>query len=251
MKLNMQDVVFAYADGLVIDQLSVTVHEGEFVSLIGPSGSGKSTLFYLLGGMFQPQSGQIQLNGQSIIGETGMIGYMPQQPSLLPWRTVEQNILLGCELNRSISQQVDIDHLLGKARLLDAKEKYPYQLSGGMQQRVALLRTMASNHQLLCLDEPFASLDILTRQAMQRWLWEILLDEQRSILFITHSVEEALLLSDRIYVLSNRPLSVKTEYKIPIAREVRMEQKDHEGLRALRKEVENQLSQGGDDYAVL
>ncbi|SHF30792.1 ABC-type nitrate/sulfonate/bicarbonate transport system, ATPase component [Seinonella peptonophila] len=243
MDLEVSQLSFAYEHDRVIDQLSLSVHAGEFVSLIGPSGSGKSTLFYLLGGLYQPLEGEIQLGGQSIINQTGKIGYMPQQPSLFPWLTVAENIRLGRRLNRISSKFPDLVRLLKKARLDNVEHKYPHQLSGGMQQRVALLRTLAAGYPLLCLDEPFAALDALTRQQMRAWLFELLLTEHQTILFITHSVEEALLLSDRIYVLTNRPLQVKKEIVLPFQRDLSFQQRrDQSTFIDLRRKIESLLT---------
>lgn len=241
MKLQIEELVFAYPDGLVIDHLSLSVSEGEFVSLIGPSGSGKSSLFYVLGGLYRPQAGQIRLDGQEIIGQTGKIGYMPQQPALLPWKTVAENIRLALMANQQAIESFDLRALLQKAHLTGTEKKYPHQLSGGMQQRVSLLRTLASQQSLLCLDEPFAALDAITRQEMQRWLAELLLQERRTILFITHSVEEALLLSDRLYVLTARPLRIKKEFMNPFAKQERLKRRSDPSFLQLRQEIERLL----------
>jgi ABC-type nitrate/sulfonate/bicarbonate transport system ATPase subunit len=241
MKLQIEDLVYAYQDGLVIDHLSLTVDEGEFVSLIGPSGSGKSSLFYVLGGLYRPQAGRIRLDGQEINGQTGKIGYMPQQPALLPWKTVAENIRFALMANPQAKVSFDLHALLQKAHLEGTEGKYPHQLSGGMQQRVSLLRTLASQQSLLCLDEPFAALDAITRQEMQRWLAELLLQERRTILFVTHSVEEALLLSDRLYVLTARPLRIKKEFINPFAQEERFERRSDPSFLQLRHEIEQRL----------
>lgn len=223
-----------------MQQFSLQVKEGDFVSLIGPSGSGKSTLFYLIGGVYRPTEGDIQLEGQSIVGKRGQIGYMPQQASLLPWRTVAENIRLGAELSSGKST-VDVHTLLEKANLTGLEQKYPHQLSGGMQQRVAFLRTLMGTQSLLCLDEPFAALDALTRSEMQYWLWEILQREKRTVLFITHSIEEALLLSNRVIVLGKKPMNILDEIRIPFAQHV-WEDKRHDPLLLnMRKEIEQIL----------
>lgn len=241
MKLQIENLVHAYHDGLVIDHLSLGVDEGEFVSLIGPSGSGKSSLFYVLGGLYRPQSGRILLDGQEISGQTGKIGYMPQQPALLPWKTVAENIRFALTASREAKESFDLHALLQKAHLTGTEKKYPHQLSGGMQQRVSLLRTLASQQSLLCLDEPFAALDAITRQEMQQWLAELLQQEKRTILFITHSVEEALLLSDRLYVLTARPLQVKKEYINPFDKHERLKRRSDSSFLQLRQEIEQLL----------
>lgn len=243
-KLVISNVSFAYDHEPILDDFSLSIQEGEFVSLIGPSGSGKSTLFYLIGGLYQPDQGDIYLDGERINGKRGKIGYMPQQPSLLPWRTVKMNILLGKELSRSPKTQ-NVKRLLEKAKLEGLENKYPHQLSGGMQQRVAFLRTLVSNHSLLCLDEPFGALDALTRTDMQYWLQELLKEFRYTILFITHSIEEALLLSDRVVVLTHRPMRVRREYVIPFANANWDQKREQKSFFDLRKEIEQMLSAEG------
>lgn len=249
-KLVISNVSFAYGQEPIIDDFSLSIQEGEFVSLIGPSGSGKSTLFYLIGGLYQPDQGDIYLDGERINGKRGKIGYMPQQPSLLPWRTVKANILLGKELSRSPKTQ-DVKRLLEKAKLEGLENKYPHQLSGGMQQRVAFLRTLVSNHSLLCLDEPFGALDALTRTDMQYWLQELLKEFRYTILFITHSIEEALLLSDRVVVLTHRPMRVRREYVIPFANAKWNQKRDQKSFSDLRREIEQMLSAEGTSSEIV
>lgn len=244
MKLKITNVSFSYDKEPVMVNFSLSIEEGEFVSLIGPSGSGKSTLFYLIGGLYQPDQGDIYLDGKRVNGQRGNIGYMPQQPSLLPWRTVKKNILLGQELSRS-PITLDVERLLKKAKLEGMEDQYPHQLSGGMQQRVSFLRTLMSNHSLLCLDEPFGALDALTRTEMQYWLQELLKEFNYTVLFITHSIEEALLLSDRIYVLGEKPMQVRKEIAIPFA-DLSWEQKRYDKrLIHYRQEIEQLLALEG------
>lgn len=240
MKLEVTDLTFSYDQQIIIKDLSLHVQKGEFVALIGPSGSGKTTLFHCIGGLLMPDRGEIRIDGKVINGQQGWIGYMPQQASLLPWRTVEGNIRLGQELSGQKNNN-EIAALLERAGLSETAKKYPHQLSGGMQQRVAFLRTLASGKEILCLDEPFGALDALTRIEMQQWLAEILLQERQTILFITHSVEEALLLADRIYVLSHRPLQVKKEITVTFNREERFSMRSDPAFLSLRSEIEELL----------
>ncbi|WP_044642207.1 ABC transporter ATP-binding protein [Risungbinella massiliensis] len=240
-KLVCDELSFGYEQHKpILHQLSLYVAEGEFVSLIGPSGSGKSTLFYLLGGLYTPKQGEIELDGRSIIGKRGCIGYVPQQASLLPWRTVEQNVRLSLEIGAH-PKKIDVDSLLMHAGLQQVAHAYPHQLSGGMQQRVAFIRALAQNHSLLCLDEPFASLDALTRFQMQRWLMKVLEEESRTVLLITHSIEEALLLSDRIYLLGANPMQVREEFSIPHPREERLKWRESPDFVSWRKKLEELL----------
>ncbi|AHM64116.1 ABC transporter ATP-binding protein [Paenibacillus sp. P2(2022)] len=219
----------------VLQDVSLTVKPGEFVSLIGPSGSGKSTLFHIIGGLLKPQQGRIRMHGQDVTGERGHISYMPQQPALFPWRTTLDNILLGQENAPRKDAVADSRYVSERERRKEALQwleqvglgkfakAYPHTLSGGMQQRAAFLRALLSPQELMLLDEPFSALDALTRADMQQWLLRMWEKNRRSVLFITHSIEEALLLSDRIYVLSARPASVMHVVDVPFPRPRREE----------------------------
>ncbi|GAK40223.1 ABC transporter ATP-binding protein [Paenibacillus urinalis] len=209
----------------VLDHISLTVGQGEFVSIIGPSGSGKSSLFQIIGGLIQPDAGTIRLDGEVVTGTRGNISYMPQQPALLPWRTIADNIKLGSEVapakfrsRQGADDARSTQQWMAKAGLSGFEDMYPHKLSGGMQQRAAFLRALLSPQELMLLDEPFSALDALTRSEMQEWLLGIWEQSKRSVLFITHNIEEALLLSDRIYVFSNRPATVLHEVKVPFVR---------------------------------
>jgi ABC-type nitrate/sulfonate/bicarbonate transport system ATPase subunit len=204
----------------VLDNITLKVDKGEFVSIIGPSGCGKSTLFQLIGGLMTPDSGDIFLDGRNITGQSGHISYMPQHNTLFPWRTVEENAILALEIAGEPRRQAlrTAREWLERLGLERYAKEYPHALSGGMQQRVAFLRALISPQELMCLDEPFGALDALTRHDMQQWLLDIWERHRRTVLFITHSIEEAILLSDRIYVLSNKPASVVREFAVPFAR---------------------------------
>lgn len=216
--LSIQNISKSFeSDQFVLESLSMHVNEGEFVSILGPSGSGKSTLFHLIGGMLTPDTGNIFLFDKNINGMRGHISYMPQQPSLLPWRTVLDNVVLAQELYGKKNFE-EARKLLDIAGLSEFTHMYPHELSGGMKQRVAFIRALLSPQDLLCLDEPFSALDEFTRLEMQQWLLSIWETNRRSILFITHSIEEALLLSDRIYILSNRPATIIKEISVPFKR---------------------------------
>ncbi|WP_274651596.1 ABC transporter ATP-binding protein [Paenibacillus humicola] len=204
----------------VLDGVTFRVEEGEFVSLIGPSGSGKSTLFHMIGGLTRPTSGEIAVNGRRIDGDRGHIAYMPQQASLMPWLTVAGNIELALGIGgiaRREARSMARDWLK-RVGLGEAADAYPLTLSGGMQQRVSFLRALLSPQPLMCLDEPFGALDALTRLHMQQWLLSLWEDNRRSVLLVTHSIEEAILMSDRIVVLSASPASVIHEVDVPFPR---------------------------------
>ncbi|NUU76119.1 ABC transporter ATP-binding protein [Paenibacillus xylanilyticus] len=229
--LEVQDVHASFRERRsklpVLNGLSLTVEQGEFAAIVGPSGCGKSTLFHIIGGLLKPQAGQVLMNGQNVTGQRGKISYMPQQPALFPWRTIEENVLLAGEVSASAPPKAEA---LAEARkwlasvgLAGFEQAYPHMLSGGMQQRAAFLRALLSPQELMLLDEPFSALDALTRSDMQRWLLDIWEQNRCSVLFITHNIEEALLLADRIYVLSNRPAAVLQEVDVPFDRPRREE----------------------------
>ncbi|WP_336786060.1 ABC transporter ATP-binding protein [Paenibacillus sp. MMO-177] len=204
----------------VLNGLSLSVAENEFVSIIGPSGSGKTTLFQLIGGLEQPSAGEVWIEGKQVTGSRGHISYMPQQASLMPWRSVSANIELALDVagveRREAGRQAR--EWLGRIGLEEYADSYPHVLSGGMQQRVSFLRALLSPHTLMLLDEPFGALDALTRQQMQQWLMSIWEQNKRAVLLVTHSIEEALLLSDRIIVLSSAPAVILEEIKVPFER---------------------------------
>ena len=209
-KIKVQSVHKSYViDGRrqeVLSGVDLTVNEGEFVSIIGPSGCGKSTLLNIIAGLDQPDSGLVELSGNAG-AKLGQTGYMQQKDLLLPWRSVLDNTILGLELRgvprkQAREQAMEFTEAFG---LKGFEHQYPYALSGGMRQRASFLRTMLMGQDVVLLDEPFGALDALTRVQMQEWLlplWESL---NKTIVLITHDVDEALLLSDRVYLLSARP----------------------------------------------
>src|SRR5690625_407014 len=217
MKLTLNNISKSFADKQVLDTISLEVQAGEFVSLIGPSGSGKSTMFNLIGGLISPDEGDMFMNDQLITNKSGHISYMPQQSSLFPWRTVLENVLLGQEI-QGIRETDRAMTMLEKAGLGEVIHSYPHELSGGMQQRVAFIRALLSPQTFMCLDEPFSALDEFTRLDMQKWLLATWEDYDRSVLFITHNIEEALFLSDKIIILSSNPAQIKEIVDIPFAR---------------------------------
>lgn len=223
-KLQVEGVSKSFYQGRqrlsTLHELDLEVGQGEFVSLIGPSGCGKSTLFNIIAGLDQPDSGALAVDGNYGDRRAGKTGYMPQQPLLLPWRTVEENVLLGLDVLHVPRQksQEQARELLGRFGLSEFAQHYPATLSGGMRQRVALLRTVLFNPKFLLLDEPFGALDALTRLTCQMWLLDLWQQFAASVLFITHDVREAILLSDRIYVLSARPARVLRMIEVPLPR---------------------------------
>lgn len=215
--LEIKRLSKSFGDNLVLDNVTMEVNTCEFVSIVGPSGSGKSTLFGLIGGISLPDSGGIFLGGKKINGKRGSISYMPQSPSLFPWRTILKNVLLGEEIAGMKNEEKALE-MIERAGLKGYENAYPHELSGGMKQRVSFIRSILSPQDIICLDEPFSALDEFTRLDMQKWLLATWAEYKRSILFVTHNIEEALFLSDRIIVFSARPATVKKEFMIPFER---------------------------------
>ncbi|MDQ0157481.1 ABC transporter ATP-binding protein [Robertmurraya andreesenii] len=202
MTLIIKNLSYTYPNHKkpTISEVHVTVKKGEFISLIGKSGSGKSTLLKLITGILYQDAGDIKLNDRSIT--LGDVGYMPQQDLLLPWRTVLENIMLPVEIQKnSHLTREEVRKWLERAGLAGYEQAYPNQLSGGMRQRVSFLRAMITGKDLLLLDEPFGALDSFTKKEMQTWLLSIWRDSKKTIFFITHDLEEACYLSDRILLL--------------------------------------------------
>ncbi|WP_232699440.1 ABC transporter ATP-binding protein [Brevibacillus daliensis] len=214
--LGCHQVSLRYDERLIIDKLSFHVTKGEFVSLLAPSGGGKSTIFKMINGLLEPDSGEIHLNGLVAPSRLGKVGYMPQKDLLLPWRTIEENAAIPLEIRGFSRKEAGdiVQERLCAFGLYDYAKAYPNALSGGMRQRVSLLRATLSDSELLLLDEPFSALDGITRTEMQEWLLAWCVREQRTILFVTHDIEEALLLSDRILVANNKPIREVKEYKV-------------------------------------
>lgn len=204
----------------VLEGLNLSVADGEFVALLGPSGCGKSTLFNIISGLLVPDTGGIYLNGARIYGNTGDFAYMQQKDLLLPWRTVLRNVLVGPEIHNEPldTAKIEAQQRLAQLGLSGFENSYPMQLSGGMRQRVALVRTLMFRKRILLLDEPFGALDAMTRAVMQSILLDIWAADKQTVLLITHDVEEALLLADKIYVLTARPATQKAEILVPLPR---------------------------------
>lgn len=203
-----------------LQDVSLQAAEGEFVTLIGPSGCGKSTLLNLICGLMEQDTGTISLRGDENAPRLGHVGYMLQRDLLLPWRTLLGNLLLGPEVMRqdmvlARQEALDLLPLFGLNGFADA---YPSALSGGMRQRAALLRTMLCKQELILLDEPFGALDALTRRTMRTWLLQVWESFQQTVLFVTHDVEEAIYLADRVYVFSQRPGRILLEIKVEFPR---------------------------------
>jgi ABC-type nitrate/sulfonate/bicarbonate transport system ATPase subunit len=202
----------------VLSDINLSVAEGEFICIIGPSGCGKTTLFNILVGLDRPDQGKIKLKGEDITFTRGHIAYMPQKDLLFPWRTIIENLLLGVEINKGDlkAARKEAENLIPLFGLEGFADNYPDQLSGGMKQRAALLRTVLTHHDILALDEPFGALDALTRSKMQDWILSIKAELNKTILFITHDIEEAITLADRIIVLNGSPGKIVKELEVEL-----------------------------------
>ncbi|HSA83317.1 MAG TPA: ABC transporter ATP-binding protein [Patescibacteria group bacterium] len=217
-KLIIKNISKSYEKGKlrVLDNVSLSIDDGEFVSILGPSGCGKSTILDIISGLANADSGDVLLNGESIKNTTGKVAYMTQDDVLFPWRTVLDNVIIpleiaGVEKKLAREESKKLLHIFGLDKFAAS---FPFMLSGGMRQRAALLRTYLTKKNVLLFDEPFAKLDALTRKNMQEWFLHIWQKDKRSVLFVTHDIDEAILLSDKIYVMSDRPGKIVKEILI-------------------------------------
>jgi len=194
-----------------LKNVSFSMKKGEFFSLVGPSGCGKSTLLSIIAGLLTPSGGRVLIGGEEVKGNSSRIGYMLQKDNLLEWRTIRQNVLFGLEIRRNLTAETTAhaDRLLEAYGLADFKEKYPSQISGGMRQRAALIRTLAVCPDILLLDEAFSALDYQTRLEVTEDVYRILKQEQVTTLMVTHDIPECISMSDTVVILGPRPATVK------------------------------------------
>lgn len=220
--LNMDSVSLTYQtverETKAIENISLSIDDGEFIALVGPSGCGKTTILSLISGLMKPSSGTITLEGKKVEKPSLDTGYMLQRDMLFEWRTIEKNVLLGPEIHHGVTEELksEVDELLKKYGLWEFRKHYPGQLSGGMRQRAALIRTLALHPKLLLLDEPFSALDFQTRLSVCNDVYEIIKSEKKTALLVTHDISEAVSLADRIIVLSSRPCTVKKTFVVDI-----------------------------------
>lgn len=219
-KLSLQQVSKRFGSMTALAATDLNVQEGEFVCVVGPSGCGKSTLFNLISGVLAPDAGHILIDNVEVTGSSGHVGYMLQKDLLLPWMTVIDNIVLGAILNGGASHQqraagVALAERYGLGEFIN---HYPAALSGGMRQRVALMRTLAMQHEIMLLDEPFGALDSQTRLSMQQWLLTVWAEQKRTVIFVTHDIDEAVYLADRVVVMSPRPGRIREILPVDIPR---------------------------------
>ncbi|MFN3295536.1 ABC transporter ATP-binding protein [Caldimonas sp.] len=219
-RIEIRDVSLRYftteGETQALDRIHLTVGAGEFVSLIGQSGCGKSTLLSLMAGILEPSSGEVRVHGERVKGPSPRVGYMLQQDYLFEWRTILDNAILGAEIQgRNLQQARErAAHLLHKCGMGDFLHHYPRQLSGGMRQRVALARTLVTDPDVVLLDEPFSALDSQTRLAIADEVVEVLREEGKSVVLVTHDIGEAIAMTDRVVVLSRRPGRIKSEHRM-------------------------------------
>ncbi len=225
--LELKDISKKYqskkGEIIAIKNISMRVKEGEFISIIGPSGCGKSTLLSIISGLEEKTTGEIYIEGEKIEGISAKIGYMLQKDCLLEWRTIWSNVVLGLELKGKINEENKnyVENLLKKYNLYDFKDKYPSELSGGMRQRAALIRTLAVRPKILLLDEAFSALDYQTRIMVTNDIYNILRKEGITAIIVTHDISEAISMSDRVAVLTKRPGTIKDIHKIDFEMENR------------------------------
>lgn len=214
--LIVRDVTLSYEQQNVIEDISIELHDNELVCLLGASGGGKTTLFNCISGLLRPDEGCILLNGRDITGQPGHISYMLQRDLLLPYRTIEDNVALPLYIKgeKKKAAREKVGGYFAEFGLQGVQKKYPHQLSGGMRQRAALLRTYMFSRDVALLDEPFSALDTLTKGEMHKWYLDVMDKIHLSTLFITHDIDEAILLSDRIYLLTGVPGRITQEIYI-------------------------------------
>ncbi|MCK9495337.1 MAG: ABC transporter ATP-binding protein [Dehalococcoidia bacterium] len=221
--IHVEDVTLTFGGGTpvrALQDVSLRVEPGQFVSLVGPSGCGKSTLLRILAGLARPQRGEAAIEGISAMGRPGLAAFMPQRDLLLPWRRAVANAALGAELAGvpAAEARAEARRLLPQFGLEGFERAWPAQLSGGMRQRLALLRTCLLPRDVMLLDEPFGALDAITRREMQQWLQAVWQEHRRTVLLVTHDVEEALVLSDVVFVMSPRPGRIVHRVEVPLPR---------------------------------
>ena len=238
MMIDLQHVALTYQspDGEVeaLRDISFQMEEGEFVSIVGPSGCGKSTLLSLIAGLERPTAGSILVDGEAVRAPTSKAGFMPQQDQLFPWQTIWGNVTLGLASRQGNTPEAQsrVRELLARYGLTDFSEKLPGQLSGGMRQRCALIRTLAADPKILLLDESFSALDYQTRLSVSADICRIIRQERKTALLVTHDISEAISMSDRVVVLSRRPAVIRAIHDLaPLRGLSPMERRDSEAFR--------------------
>lgn len=242
--LEVKDISKSFDDEQIINHISIELHEGEIVSLLGVSGGGKTTLFNIIAGLSLPDEGSVWIDGEEITGKPGNVSYMLQKDLLLPYRTILDNVALPLMIRgmkKKEAREIATPYF-AEFGLAGTEKKYPAQLSGGMKQRAALLRTYLFSKKVALLDEPFSALDMLTKQSMHEWYLDVMEKIKLSTLFITHDIDEAVLLSDRIYLLTGKPGEITKEIAIRESKPRTQDFKLTEEFLQYKKEILNHLS---------
>ena len=267
--LKLKNVALNYysknGETMALKDVSFKINDGELISIVGPSGCGKTTILSLISGLIKPTNGEVLINNEPV--KSQFCGYMFQKDHLFDWRTIEKNILLGLEVRKyknkygvkniksshfkdrlkQKNEQFNLDKeyalsLLKKYGLWEFKDKYPNQLSGGMRQRVSLIRTLALKPEIMLLDEPFSALDFQTRLNLCDDVYKILKSENKTAVLVTHDISEAISMSDRIIVLSKRPAVVKNEHKISLKAETPLKRREETGFNVYFNEIWKELT---------
>ena len=224
VKIENIGMIFHSPEGetVALKEFSLDIYPGEFISLVGPSGCGKSTLLNIVAGLIQPTDGVVVIGGKKVLGPTSMVGYMPQSDQLFEWRSIWKNVLLGLEVQNKVNEDTKgfVRKLLERYGLYEFRNAYPSQLSGGMRQRAALIRTLAINPQILLLDEAFSALDYQTRLVVADEVKQIIVKEKKTAMLVTHDISEAISMADRVVVFTKRPGTVKNIHDIVLTCEV-------------------------------
>lgn len=245
--LTLKDVSFNYhskqGEVLAVKELSMSVEKHEFFGIVGPSGCGKTTVLSLIAGLLKPQKGEITLLDKPVDECRDIIGYMLQKDHLFEWRTIEENVMLGLEIKRDKSEKSRkraLD-LLDKYGLIEFKDKRPSELSGGMRQRVALIRTLALSPKVLLLDEPFSALDYVTRLSVCNDVYNIIKNESITTILISHDISEAISLCDRVLMLTKRPASVKKIFDINVDGDTPIKRRESKEFSSLFEQIWKEL----------
>ncbi|MDT3700375.1 MAG: ABC transporter ATP-binding protein [Thermincola sp.] len=220
MALVLNNVTHGFSDKTIFRELNLTVEEGCFCCIVGPSGCGKSTLLRIIAGLYQPLDGEVSLDNRQVILDNGEIGFVFQEDALFPWLTVEDNMKFGLRARKVDKRKWNeiIEYNLQKVGLTNYKKYYPRQLSGGMKQRVAIARVLAYGPRLLLMDEPFAALDAINRNLLQTELVDLWIREKKTIVFVTHNIDEAVFLAEKVIVMGIKPGGVKKTVEINLPR---------------------------------
>lgn len=248
-KLELKNIYMNYhslkGETTALQNINFSVETGEFVSIVGPSGCGKSTLLNIISGLIKPSQGQVVINGEMLSGHTEKLGYMFQRDHLFEWLTVWENISLGLKIQHNYNKRTEaiLENLLKNYNLWDFKNHHPNELSGGMRQKVALIRTLSLNPEVLLLDEPFSALDFQTRLNVSDEIHQIIRKEGKTVIMVTHDIAEAVSMSSRVIVLSKRPASLKKEVfiKFPEDYHTPLKCREHPDFRLYFNEIWREL----------